>query len=113
MRLFDRRPLPLPKTLNSYKIPNVEHLSGERQIYIDTAANGELAQDRTEYWRAMQEQLPQSAALARSYIAPPVSSSDVERSFSKYGTVLSPLRRSMSTDTLCAHCSVFYNSIVL
>ena len=106
MRLFDRRPRPLPKTLNSYKIPNVEHLSGEWQIYIDTAANGELAQDRTEYWRAMQEQLPQSAALPQSYIAPPVSSSDVERSFSKYGTVLSPFCQCMLTDSLRAHCSL-------
>ena len=42
-----------------------------------------------------------------------VSSEDAERSFSKHGTVLSPLRQSMSTDSLRAHCSVFYNSTVL
>jgi len=61
----------------------------------------------------MQEQLPQLAALAQSYIALSVSSADVEHSFSKYGTVLMPLRQSMSTDSLRAHCSVFYNGSVL
>jgi len=47
--LFDPRQLPLlPKTLNSYKLPNTEHSSGEWQIYIDAAANSELLQDPTE-----------------------------------------------------------------
>ena len=50
----------------------------------------------------MQERLSQSAALLQSYIALPVPSADVERSFSKYGTVLSPLSQTMSTDSLRA-----------
>jgi len=50
----------------------------------------------------MQERLSQSAALLQSYIALPVSSADVERSFSKYGTVLSPVSQTMSTDSLRA-----------
>ena len=54
-----------------------------------------------------------SAALAQSYIALPVLSEDVKRSFSKYGTVLSPLRQSTSTDSLHAHCSVLHNNTVL
>jgi len=40
-----RRLLLLPKTLNSYKILNIEHSSGEWQIYTDAAANSELPQD--------------------------------------------------------------------
>ena len=47
--LFDPCQLPLlPKTLNSYKLPNIEHSLGEWQIYIDAAANSELLQDPTE-----------------------------------------------------------------
>ena len=69
-------------------------------------ANSELLQDPTEYWRAMQERMPQLAALAQSYIALPVLSADIERSFSKYGTVLSPFCQCMLTDSLHAHCSL-------
>ena len=55
LRLFDPHQLPLvPKILNSYKISNTEHSSGKWQIYIDPAANSELPQDPTEYWRVIQ-----------------------------------------------------------
>jgi len=48
-RLRDPRLLLLlPKMLNSYKILNNEHSSGEWQIYIDSAANSEFLQDPTE-----------------------------------------------------------------
>jgi len=60
----------------------------------------------------MHDRLPQLAKLTQSYIGLPVSSADVERSFLKYGTVLSPLCQSMSTDSLRAHCSVFYNVVL-
>jgi len=38
----------------------------------------------------------------------PVASVDVELSFTKYGSVL---HQSLSTDSLTAYCSMFYNSL--
>lgn len=40
----------------------------------------------------------------------PVASVDVERSFSKYGSVPSPLRCSLATDSIKSYCSVFFNN---
>lgn len=111
VRVFDPRQLPvLSKTLTDFQaIPNITTAAGEWQIYMDVAANQELPDDVTSFWRATEDRLPKLAALAKAYIALPVSSVDVERSFSKYGSVLSPLRQSLSTDSLRAYCSVFYN----
>ena len=112
VRVFDPRQLPvLSKKLADFQsIPNITAAVDEWQIYLDIAANEEVPEDITAFWRAVESRLPQLAALARAYIALPVSSVDVERSFSKYGSILSPLRQNLSQDSLKAYCSVFYNN---
>jgi len=100
----------LSKTLADFKaVPNITTAAGEWQIYMDVVANQELPDDVTTFWHATEDRLPTLAALAKAYIALPVSSVDVECSFSKYGSVLSPVRQSLSNDSLRAYCSVFYS----
>jgi len=64
------------------------------------------------FWRAAEDRLPKLAALAKAYVALPVSSIDIQRSFSKYGSVRSPPCQSLSSDSLEAYCSVFCNQSI-
>jgi hypothetical protein len=117
VRVFDPRQLPLlSKKLDDFQsIPNVLNAADEWQIYLDLAAKQHQVDDfdLVMFWRAVEDRLPKLTAIAKAYIALPVASVDVERSFSKYGSVLSPLRQSLSTDSLKAYCSVFYNQAVI
>ena len=62
----------------------------EWQTYLDIAYCEVISADITAFWRALEDRLPCLAALAKVYIALPIFSV-VEHSFSKYGSVLSPL----------------------
>ena len=110
-RVSDPRQLPvLSKTLADFiAISNIEQAANEWQIYLDIAANEELPDDVSGFWRAMQHRQLMLSALAISYIALLVATADVERSFSKYSSVLSLLRQSLLQDSLRAHCAVFNN----
>jgi len=111
VRVFDSRQLPLlSKELADFQsVPNILKAADEWQICLDLAAKQEQFDDVVMFWRAVKDRLPKLTALAKAYIALPVASVNVERSFSKYGSVLSPLRQTLSTDSLKAYCSVFYN----
>ena len=75
---------------------------------MDIAARESVSDDIISFWQSLvrQNRLPKLAALAKGYLA----SVDVERSFSKYGSVLSPLQCSLGQDSLKAYCAVFYNN---
>ena len=107
VRIFDPKQLPLLSHTFSDYVPAIAGLSaaaGEWQAYMDVAFWQSLAQ---------QNRLTTLAGLARAYLALPVASVDVERSFSKYGSVLSPLRCSLAPDSIKAYCSVFYNNSLM
>ena len=87
--------------------------AGEWQMYQDIVARETIPDDIATFWRSLQDRLPVLSALAKTYIALPVTSVDVERSFSKYGSVLSPLRCSLAPASLKSFCSVFYNNSAL
>ena len=86
-----------------------------RQMYQDIVARETIPDDIATFtfWRSLQDRLPVLSALAKTYIALPVTSVDVERSFSKYGSALSPLRCSLAPASLKSYCSVFYNNSAL
>ena len=115
VRVFDPRQLPLlSHTLSEYVsiIPSFAAAADEWPVYIDVVTQDLLPDDILLFWQSMMQQnrLTKLASLARAYLAIPVASVDVERSFSKYGSVLSPLRCALAPDSLKAYCSVFYNN---
>ena len=116
VRVFDLKPLPvLSKTFTDHAryIPTMAEAAGEWQIYQDIVACETIPDDIATFWRSLQDRLPVLSALAKTYIALPVTSVDVERSFSEYGSVLSPLRCSLAPASLKSYCSVFYNNLAL
>ena len=115
VRIFDPKQLPLLSHTFSDYLPAIAGLSAaadEWQAYMDVAARDTLPDDIVAFWQslAQQNRLTMLAGLARAYLALPVASVDVERLFSKYGSVLSPLRCSLAPDSIKAYCSVFYNN---
>jgi hypothetical protein len=120
IRVFDPRQLPaLSKKFEDYSsaIPNMILAKEEWQVYVDlgTSQDGidiKTISDVVAFWRSMEShgRIPHLASLAKVYIAMPISSVDVERSFSKYGSILSPLRQSLSEEHLRAYSAVFYNN---
>ena len=116
VRVFDPKQLPvLSKTFTDHAryIPTLAEAAGEWQMYQDIVARETIPDDIATFWRSLQDRLPVLSALAKTYIALPVTSVDVERSFSKYGSVLSPLRCSLAPASLKLYCSVFYNNSAL
>jgi len=116
VRVFQPSQLPvLSHTFGGYVaiIPALAAAADEWPIYVDLATREALPDnDVASFWQslAQQNQLTKLAELAKVYLALPVVSVDVERSFSKYGSVLSPLRSSLATDSLKAYCSLFHNN---
>jgi len=106
-RVFDSRQLPLlSKAIADFQVipPNILNAADEWLIYLDLAAKQQQPDDVVMFWRAVEDWLPKLTALAKAYVALPVASVDVECSFSKSGSVLSPLHQSLSK----AYCSVFF-----
>ena len=94
-------------------VPAIAGLSAaadERQAYTDVAAREALPDDVVCFWKSLMQQnrLTKLAKLVGAYLALPVASVDMERSFSKYGSLLSPSRSSLATESIKAYCSVFY-----
>ena len=112
-RVFDPRQIPLLSQNfadHDLCIPTMHSAAGEWRTYLDITTAAIIPNDITAFWKALQSRLPLLAALAKAYIALPISSVDVERSFSKYGSVLSPLRFSLTEDHLRAYCALYYNN---
>lgn len=99
--------------LNDFQsVPNVLNAEDEPQIYLYLAAKQQQLDefDRVRFWRAVEDPLPKLTALRHTSHSPWLLL--VKRSFLKYGSVPSPLRQSLSIDSLKAYCSVFYNQAV-
>ncbi|KAG2458114.1 WNT3A protein, partial [Polypterus senegalus] len=113
VRIFDPRQLPLlSKNFadHAQSVPTMMAAADEWQAYLDIASHEVITADITAFWRALEDRLPRLAAHAKVYIALLISSVDVERSFSKYGSVLSPLRYCLSQENLQAYSAVFFNN---
>ena len=63
-----------------------------------------------KYWLNMAERLPLLSQIALDYIWLPVSSCSVERSFSKYNTILDDNQQNLSKDSLCSLNMLYFNS---
>jgi len=59
------------------------------------AANQDLFDDAVIFWHAVEYRLQKLAVLTKAYITMPVTSADVESSFSKFASVLFPLHQSL------------------
>jgi len=77
---------------------------------MDVAAREALPDDVVSFCESLMQQnrLTKLAKLVGAYLALPVASVDMERSFSKYGSLLSPSRSSLAPESIKAYCSVFY-----
>lgn len=114
VRIFDPRQIPLlSKSMNDYvsAIAGLTTAADEWPVYLQLVEKEPPPSDCNivSFWQAAKDRLPILSALAESYIAMPVASTDVERSFSKYGSILSPLRHQLSQESLRYYCSTFFN----
>jgi hypothetical protein len=62
-----------------------------------------------EYWLSLADRLPLLSQIALDYIWLPVSSYSVERSFSKYNSILDDNRQNLSEDSLRSLNMLYYN----
>ncbi|KAG2471300.1 PK3CG kinase, partial [Polypterus senegalus] len=113
VRIFDPRQLPL--LLKNFadhapSVPTIMAAADEWQAYLDIASREVIPADITAFWHALEDRLPRLTALTKVYIALLISSVDVEHSFSKYESVLSPLRYSLSQENLRVYSAVFFNN---
>lgn len=95
-------------------IPGLQAASDEWQVYIDIVEINNLDEDIfiAQFLARIKNRLPRLSNLANAYIALPVSSVNVERSFSKYGSVLSPLPCSLTEENLKAYCAYFFKYVI-
>ena len=115
VRVFDPRQLPLlSKTFHDHSqvVPGLMAAAEEWQTYLDVAERETIDENisLSAFWIAVWDRLPRLSALIKAYISLPVSSADVERSFSKHESMLSPLRCALSQQSLRAYCVVFYKN---
>ena len=65
--------------------------------------------DIIEFWRINKSNLPKLYELAKVYLHFPISTSSVERSFSKYNNILQSNRMSLKPETLRYLIFLYYN----
>lgn len=101
--IFDPRQAPsLPSSLESYSMPILAEPSAELReewpIYINLTKNEPLPDpfDLADFWKGLGVRLPQMTTVASQYLYFPVSSVYTERSFSKYKTLLTDKRESLT-----------------
>ena len=68
------------------------------------------AVDVIEFWKVNRAQLPKLYELAKKILNFPVSTASVERSFSKYNSILTSSRKSLLPNHLTALNFIYYNS---
>ena len=110
IRIFDPRQIALlSKSIDDYltSLPNLCKAKMEWPIYINLTSSFDTTGDIKHFWFFVRERIPILFELATTYIA---LSADVERFFSKYGSILSPLRTSLFEENLKAYCSVHFNN---
>lgn len=104
VRVFDPRQAPAMErqieaygTLWGFKSPSPE-LSEEWATYHHCVRNESLSAslNPADYWKGTSQRFPCIGNIAMSYIYFPVSSVDCERSFSKYKTLLTDKRESLT-----------------
>jgi hypothetical protein len=121
-RVFDpRQILTLSQDLGSYvghiKLldPTDVQLLEEWPIYVTLAKNEQFAADFNvvNFWQQMSSsgtgRLPKLASVALPVLLMPVSSVEVERSFSKTGQILSSQRHSMNDATYRGLAALYFN----
>ena len=75
-------------------------LLDEWAIYCVSASDVNLEVRLDEYWLNMARNLPNLSQIAFNYIWLPIFSCSVERSFSKYYTILDDNRQNLSEESL-------------
>ena len=77
--------------------------------YCGSASDVNLEVRLDEYWLNMAGNLPNLFQIALDYIWSPISSCSVERSFSKYNTILDDNRQNLSEESLHSLNMLYYN----
>ncbi|KAH8009702.1 hypothetical protein HPB51_019013 [Rhipicephalus microplus] len=104
-------------------------LAAEWQIYLKTAqelktGDRDLAPfvskqqnpgadfDILAFWAGMEQLTPTLSSIALKYLAIPINSVDAERSFSRYGDIVSHKRHSLSEESTKHHLMLCHNSFL-
>lgn len=116
VRVFDPSQLPhVSKSAEDYKaaLPdlNLEDSKIERQFKAYLSSDMEITEiNPIEFWKTMSPNCPELSRIAIAYLNTPVSSVDVERSFSLYRDILTDKRTRLKLSSLSALCMISYNS---
>ncbi|XP_037523625.2 uncharacterized protein LOC119400687 [Rhipicephalus sanguineus] len=68
--------------------------------------------DVLAFWAGMQQLTPTLSSIALKYLAIPINSVDAERSFSRYGDIVSHKRHSLSEESTKYHLMLSHNSFL-
>ncbi|KAH7969858.1 hypothetical protein HPB52_022379 [Rhipicephalus sanguineus] len=68
--------------------------------------------DVLAFWARMQQLTPTLSSIAPKYLAIPINSVDAERSFSRYGDIVSHKRHSLSEESTKYHLMLSHNSFL-
>lgn len=122
-RIFDPRQAPtLPNDLADY-VDSIKGLNvsdpemlDEWAIYMNMVKEP-VPEDFNivDYWRRIRQsnRIPKLTEVALPIVMMPVSSVDVERSFSMTGQILSPQRHNLSEENFKGLAALYYNSGIL
>ena len=86
--------------------------NGEWKVYRDSVTPSTPSFDVLQWWEGMAVRLPTMYRIARSILAIPHTSCDVERSFSVWKRVRSDKQHSMAEGTHKAYVSFCFNGVV-
>ena len=86
--------------------------NGEWKVYRDSVTPSTPQFDVLQWWKGMAVRLPTMYRIARSILAIPHTSCDVERSFSVWKRVRSDKQQSMAEGTHKAYVSFCFNGVV-
>ena len=86
--------------------------NGEWKVYRDSVTPSTPQFDVLQWWEGMAVRLPTMYRIARSILAIPHTSCDVERSFSVWKRVRSDKQQSMAEGTHKAYVSFCFNGVV-
>lgn len=63
-----------------------------------------------EFWRSASTQIPIFSAMAFRWLSVPISSVDVERTFSAYNSIFSDRRRNLTVEHMKQLSALYFNS---
>ena len=116
VRIFDPRQITtISQDIEAYSTVIIELNSAdtleEWPIYVNIAKSEQLPDDFNviSYWQNLKARLPVLSNTAISIITMPVTSVDVERSFSKTNQILTPQRHNLSDDNYKGLAALYFN----